>query len=341
MVESLCLHLYICPFTSYRLSQNKIRMEFNYSSNIEEKNSSVDEELLKIYESLGVAHLIIVVIPTLVLAPVVIYCLCTLMKASGVKPVSLLFLFLAILCMLGPLSYGILLDITLITAIPVFGNCTTQHPVAAIQLMVIVGLAMAISVTIAMIAVLQFMVLHCRRVVVLKYVIVVYAFLLLTTFGVSGIFFNGGYTEIRGSYCKGLSGPVNIYVCSTVGYIVPALLSVVLTVLTCRKLKRDVSSQMNSIARYVIATNVFNIFSYLVLRLGALLVYSTAVTINPTENTLYLWVVLSRNIQDLNYPLTLLSVLIVHSGVRRKIFMGIKPSSEGVVVSMETSSVVK
>ena len=303
-------------------------MEFNYSSDIEETNSSIDEELIAIYESLGIAHLTIVVVPSLVLAPVVIYCLCTLMKASGVKPVSLLFLFLAILCMLGPLSYGILLDVTLITAIPVFGNCTTQYPVAAMQLMVIVGLTMATSVTIAMIAVLQFMVLHCRRIVVLKHVIFVYAGLLLTTFGVSGIYFNGGYTEIRGSYCRGSRGPVNTYVCSALGYIVPALFAVVLSILTCRKLKNDVSNQMNSIARYVVATIVFNIFSYLVLRLGALLVYFAAVTINPTKNTLYLWVVLSRNIQDLNYPLTLLSVLIVHSGVRRKIFMGIKPSSE-------------
>ena len=316
-------------------------MEFNYSSDIKETNSSVDEELIVIYKSLGIVHLIIVVVPTLVLAPVVIYCLCTLMKASGIKPVSLLFLFLAILCMLGPLSHGILLDVTLITAIPVFGNCTTQYPVVAMQLMVVIGLALATSVTISMIAVLQFMVLHCRHIVVLKYVIFVYAGLLLTTFGVCGIYFNGRYTEIRGSYCLGSRGPVNTYVCSALGYIVPALFAVVLSILTCRKVKNDVSNQMNSIARLVVATNVFNIFSYLVLRLGAVFMYSAAFTISPTKNTLYLWVVLSRIINDLNYPLTLLSVLIVHSGVRRKIFMGIKPSSEGVVVSMETSASVK
>ena len=155
-------------------------MEFNYSSDIEEANSSVDEELITIYKALGISHIIIVVVPTLVLASVVIYCLCMLMKASGVTHVSLLFLFLAVLCMLTPLSYGVLWDVSLIAAIPVFGNCTSQHPVIGIQFMIVFGLAVAVLVTIAVIAVLQFMVLQCREAVILKYVIVVYAGLLVS-----------------------------------------------------------------------------------------------------------------------------------------------------------------
>ena len=318
----------------YRLSQNNIQMEFNLTLDIEETNSSIDEELITIYKALGIAHIIIVVIPTLVLASVVIYCLCTLMKASGVKPVSLLFLFLAILCMLGPLSYGILLDVSLITAIPVYGNCTTQYPVVAMQLMIIIGIAMSISVTIAMIAVLQFIVLHYRG-VVMKYVIVVYAGLLITCFGASGIYFNGWYSEIRGSYCK-TSRSVNTFVCAALALIVPVLLTVIFSILTCVKVKRGV--QTNSVVRSVVATNVFNIFTYLVLRLGNLLVYSIAIGVKPNKNILYLWVVLSRNIQELNYPLTLLTVLIVHSGVRRKVFKRIKPSTEGVdACSMENT----
>ena len=177
-------------------------------------NTSSDEELVTIYKAMGIADLIIVVIPTLVLASVVLYYLCRLMKTSGVKPVSLLFVFLAILCMLGPLSYGILWDISLITAVPVFGNCTAPHPVYAIQYVLQFGIGMAISITIAMIAVFQFMVLKCRRAIMVKHVIAVYVGTMVISFGFSCIFFNGGYTEIRGSHCKAFrdSGAVNVAV---------------------------------------------------------------------------------------------------------------------------------
>ena len=208
-------------------------MEFNLTLDIEETNSSVDEELITIYKALGIAHIIIVVIPTLVLASVVIYCLCMLMKASGVKPVSLLFLFLAILCMLTPLCYGILWDVSLITAIPVFGSCTSQYPVYGFQFMIVFGLAVAVLVTIAMIAVLQFMVLQCREFLILKYVIFVYAGLLVTSFGISGIFFNGKYTEIRGSHCKSYiqSGLVNTGVWAAPTFTFAVLVTVVFSIL--------------------------------------------------------------------------------------------------------------
>ena len=310
-------------------------MEFNHTADNEKTNSSVHEELTTIFKALGIVHLIIVVIPTIILAPVVIYYLCMLMKASGVKSVSLLFLFLAILCMLSPLSYGVLLDVSLISAIPLFGNCITQYPVIGIQFMIVFGLAMAVSVTVATIAVLQFMVLQCRGAVMLKYVIVVYAGLLVACFSASGIFFNGEYIEIYGSYCKGSSGPVNLVVCAALAFIVPVLLTVIFSILTCIKVKRDVSSQMNSAVRSVVATNAFNIITYLALRLGSLLVYFIVVSINPTMYTVYMLTVMARYIGELNYPLTLLSILIVHSGVRRKIFMKIKPATHGVVVSME------
>ena len=325
----------------YRTSQQKTkRMEFNHTADIEATNSSKDEELVTIYKALGTAHLIIVVMPTLVLASIVIYCMYILMKTSGVKPVSLLFLFLAILCMLGPLSYGILWDVSLITAIPILGNCTSQHPVYVVQYLLLFGLAMAISVTIAMIAVLQFMVLQCRAPIMVNYVIVVYAGLMVTSFGVSCIFFNGGYTEIYGSHCKAYpqSGPVNTAVWTFLAYAVPILLTVVFSIFTCVKVKRDVSSEKNSVVRSVVVLNTFNIFSYVVLRVGALLVYFTVVSINPTKSTVYLWTLLARYIGELNYPLTLFSVLIVHSSVRRMVFLRTKPTNQGGSVSMDSTA---
>ena len=284
-------------------------------------NSSTDEELVTIYKALGTAHLIIVVMPTQVLASIVIYCLYILMKTSGVKPVSLLFLFLAILCMLGPLSYGILWDVSLITAIPILGNCTSQHPVYVVQYLLQFGIGMVISVTIAMIAVLQFMVLQCRAAIMVKYVIVVYAGLMVTSFGVSCIFFNGGYTEIRGSHCKAHieSGVINVAVWTTIAYAAPILVTVIFSVLICQKVKKDVVTENRTIVRSVVALSVLNIFAYVVLRVGALLVYFTVVSINPTKNTVYLWTTISRYVGELNLPLTVISILVIHSNIRRMV----------------------
>ena len=285
-------------------------------------HGSNQAEQVTIYKAMGIAHLIIVVVPTLVLASIVLYYLCRLMKTSGVKPVSLLFFLLAILCMLGPLSYGILWDISLITAIPVFGNCTDPHRVHAIQYVLLFGLAMTISITIATIAVLQYLVLRCRRVIMVKHVIPVYVGIMMISFGFCCIFFGGGYTEISGSHCKGYSqsGLVNTAVWTILAYAIPIVLTVIFSILTCLKVNKDVSSEKKSVIRSVVVISTFNIFSYVTLRVGTLVVYFIVVSINPTKSTVYLWTLIARYICELNYPLLLFSILIVHSNVRRMVF---------------------
>ena len=300
-------------------------------------NSSSDQQLITIYIALGIAHLIIVVVPTLVLAAIVLYYLCKLMKTSGVKPVSLLFSFLAALCALGPLSYGILWDISLITGVRVFGGCTSSHPVYVIQYLFQFGIGMAISVTIATIAVLQFMVLQCRRVVVVKYVVAIYAGLMVFSFAVSCIFFNGGYTEIRGSHCKAYieSGIDNVTAWTVLAYAVPIILTVIFSIFTCLKVKKDVSNENKSIVRSVVVLNTFNIFAYVILRVGSLLVYFTVVSLNPTKNTVYLWTTLSRYIGELNLPLTVFSITIVHSKIRKMILNIVKPDRPSNFISTD------
>ena len=179
---------------------------------------------------------------------------------------------------------------------------------------------MAVTVTIAMIAVLQFMVLQCgKRVIKLTYVIGSYAVMLILSFSVSSIFFNKGSTEIRGSHCKGDAGPFNTAVWILLAGVVPLALTVLFSILTCLKVKKNVSMEHNSVVQSVILLNTFNVVTYLVLRVGALLVYFTVVSINPSKNTIYLWTLLARCIGELNYPLSLCSILIVHSGIRNKI----------------------
>ena len=105
-----------------------------------------------------------------------------------------------------------------------------------------------------------------------KYVIVVYAGLMVTSFGVSCIFFNGGYTEIRGSHCKAHieSGVINVAVWTTIAYAAPILVIVIFSVLICQKVKKDVVTENRTIVRSVVALSVLNIFAYVVLRVGGI-----------------------------------------------------------------------
>lgn len=290
--------------------------------------SSHDQGLVMIYTALGVVHLIIVVVPTLILTAVVLYYLWKQMKTSGLKPVSLLFFFLPIWCMLGPLTYGILWDISLITAVPVFGNCTSKHPVHVIQYLLQFGIGMALSITIATIAVVQFLVLQCGKFITVKKVIAAYAIMVILCFGFSCIFFNGGYTEIRGSHCKAFpkSGLINVVIWMAVAYVAPIVLTLVFSVLTCLKVKKDVVDENNSVIKSVVALSTFNIFAYVILRVGSLAVYFTVVAISPTINVIYLWTTISRYIGELNYPVAAFSIVVVHSGMRKMVASFVRTS---------------
>ena len=305
-------------------------MEFNHTIVKEAIISFIDQRFNTKYTALGIVHLVVVVVPTLVLAPIVLYCLCKLMKTSGINLVSLLYSFLVLLCMLAPLSYGILWDISLITGIPIFGNCTSPHPVYAVQYWLEFGFGMAVSVTIAMIAVLQFMILQCsKRVVNLKYVMAVYAALIIFSFCVSCTFFNGGYTEIRGSHCKGYfqSGLINSAVWTFLAFAVPIVLTVIFSILTCLKVTNDISAEAKSVVRYVVVLNTVTIFSHLVLRVMGTIMYFTVVSINPAKDTLYLWTMLARYVTELAYTETIVSVVILHSSVRKMVSSCVKRSS--------------
>ena len=74
-----------------------------------------------IYVATGVAHIILVVIPTLILGSILLSLLLSNKKLRD--PPSILFMCTTVLCMVGPVTYGLLMDISLITGFPLFGNC--------------------------------------------------------------------------------------------------------------------------------------------------------------------------------------------------------------------------
>ena len=69
----------------------------------------------------GVAHLLLVVIPSLILGPLILGVFISNKKLRD--PVAILFMCITAVCILGPLTYGLLLDLSLITDFPLLGSC--------------------------------------------------------------------------------------------------------------------------------------------------------------------------------------------------------------------------
>ncbi len=78
------------------------------------------------YIASGVLHILLVIIPVLVIGPIVLGIFISNKKLRD--PVSVLYICTATLCVIGPLTYGLLMDLSLITTVQIFGSCDSKNP---------------------------------------------------------------------------------------------------------------------------------------------------------------------------------------------------------------------
>ena len=288
-----------------------------------EVNNSDLHHIVQIYTALGIGHIFVVVIPSVVFAVIVLSFMWKLMKEVGFKPVNLLFSLLAILCITGPVSYGILWDVSLITNIPLFGNCSNIHPVFVIQYVLFYGIHTIISFTISMISVVQYVSLSHKygRFMTSKNVFVVFLILSVASIGICCIYFNGKYVEIRGSHCRqeDTVGMINVAIWFAFAFILPVVATIICTVLTCLKVNSEVIEENSFVVKSVVKVNVLNVLSYIVLRSIAVMLYYLGTGLDPSQYSSGVWTMVARCIGDLNYTSTVLSILILHSNIRNRI----------------------
>lgn len=281
------------------------------------------------YVALGTIHLIIVVIPSFVIASASLYFILRITRKTGVQPVTLLYALVAILSIVGPLSYGILNDISAITNLPIFGNCFNPHPVYVIHTILYFGVHMIIMVTIAMISLVQLLMLHAYK-ITSKMVLAAFVPVVILAIAVGCINFNGSQRrEIRGSFCKqdGITGAVPVIVWSIVAFVIPVIVATICSVLTCIKVKNSsvqgevsLSDWRVSAVKSVVAVNSFNMVINVVVRFAAFFVYFLSVSLTLSQDNSDLLQVVALYVGDLNYSLSCLSSLILHSGIRRMAF---------------------
>ena len=267
--------------------------------------------------ALGVIHVLVVVVPTQLLGAPIVFIIHKHMRRTGINPVTLLYLYVTVVCMLGTIINGFLLDVSLITGSSFLGNCT-NFPVNKIQLVVYFGFHTALAMTVGVIAVTQFLTLRYGKIVKSTFTTLLFSAVVFASFGLSCIFFNGQAIEIRGSVCKSntKAGATNAGVWTAFAYAIPLAITILFSTLTCTKVKNAVSTQQMTVVASVVKINAINIAVYVVFRLCYVTIFYTSVGVVKPQAKLNTFTIIARYVNDLIYPATLASIVLVHKGLR-------------------------
>ena len=296
-------------------------MAFNTSDNF--SCAGADQVSSSLAVGIAVAHILLVVVPSLPLGVTVLLVL----KAVERNPVTTLFACTTVVCMVGPLTHGLLMDISLITDRPVIGQCGTAS--SELFWLFIFGIHVCLLMCATLISVTQYIIIRFgnRRCLGTKrwsliafFILVVITILLSLPHLAAGI---PGTCKIRGSVCiythPDVSVNLILYPIASFTFLIfiTSVLTIIVTsVLTYKVVRREVIEE-SGVRKSVLATVALMTVASVLFRLIPAInaTYSSG---NVTVNTrLYSHAVdISA---DLSYPLYLCLMLFVHKKLRNKL----------------------
>ena len=268
-------------------------------------------------------HIILIIVPTFVLGIIIIVVIWKEKKSSRLTPIMIFYLAMALFCVAAVLTYGLLWDISSIMDIPYLGECGT-FPLYNIYNLLYFGFHSIIALNVGAAAFFQFLVLKHGTKISSKWVYIALLSLIITSIGISCIFFNGrNSTTIKGSNCRysdDLKGTINVASWISLAYTAPLALTIVFSVLTCNKVKKAIVQPLNDerpLVTSIVQINVFNILLYSTFRLASILLYFLGSRLLSRDEDTAVIIIISRHLNDASYPATLISILVVHKGLRR------------------------
>ena len=269
-------------------------------------------------------HLILIIVPTLIIGMIIIVIIWKVRKSSGLTPIIIFYLAMALFSLAAVLSYRLLWDISLITDIPFLGECG-RFPLYNIYNLLYFSFHSIVALNVGVAAVFQFLMLKYGKMVSSKWVYIALLFTIITSIGVSCVFFNGrNSSTIRGSNCRftdNFVGIIDLVAWLPLAYTIPLALTIVFSVLTCYKVKKAIVQPLNnekSLVTSIVQINVFNIFLYTTFRLASVLLYilGSRLLRENVEHAAAI-IIIARHINDASYPATLISILVIHKGIRK------------------------
>ena len=270
-------------------------------------------------------HIILIVVPTVVLGIIIIVAIWKDKKPSGLSPIIIIYLAMALFSLAAVTSYGLLWDISSITDIPFMGECGTSIPTYNIYTLLYFSFHSIIALSVGVAAIFQFLVLKHGRTVSSKWVYFALLSMIIASIGMSCIFFDSLKSiTIRASHCRyanDLYGTINLAAWLPLAYTLPLVLTIVFSVLTCYKVKKSTIQPLNeekSLAISIVKINVFNILLYTTFRLASVLIFFLGTRLlHGNQDAVDVILILSRHLNDASYPTTLASILVVHKRIRR------------------------
>lgn len=300
----------------------RTNMEYN-----ETNSSNLDTIMI----GLGIAHLIFVWIPAVVLGTIALIFIFKLIKMKRILQInSTIFLYFIMISIsiAGPSTYGLLWDISLILGVP---KICVLYPSGLTGTLAFIIFHTLLSSVIGLVAVLQFLILKYGQRLTIKATIIALIIVTIASLIIpSAVIFNEyEYIEIRGTQC--VSDPettqLHLAILLLFGYLPSLVITIAATVTTHFKLKRNIVDRNKfKIVRSVLAINAFNILQFNLFRAASIIMFYVGMSVAPGDDiTMFkLLTVVGRYIADLSYPVTICSILMVHKSLRSMLLACLK-----------------
>ena len=274
--------------------------------------------------ALGVAHILIVILPSLALGSTILSLLVANKHLRD--PVSVLFGWTAVVCMVGPVSYALLMDISLITDEPMLGDCGTLSGGLYWSLFYAFhGLLIFLT---ALLSITQYVVIKhgtnssftSRRITAIVGLLTITAVLISIPVAVGNKASHP--RKIRGSLCSRNEDTrpllISILIIYLTHHVVPGVLVVTFSVLSRHKVQRNALEGNGELVKAVTVMNILMILSVTVTRLLPILSF-----VIHAGNVNVLSFGLTSSF-ELNYPICLLLTTILHKTIRENLIQKTK-----------------
>ena len=269
---------------------------------------------------MAITHIVLVVLPCITFGPALLIVLVPQFKKTKDSG-TLVFIFISALCTIAPSTYGLLIDISLITNKSILGGCSTVITSSFVWVFLGVGHS-TLLVSTAFFSVVQYMTIRGYKKNLLKMTtaLLLVSFLVGLITALSQIVddFAGESFQIRGSYCGLKEGGKRLEIVNIVGIIIiviiiiPSVSTVILfSILSYKYVKRH-TIENGKVAKSVLLIMIFITISVVIFRflpvVNALLQISGNVTALSWSLNYSL---------ELSYSLYLLLIIIIHKTVRQ------------------------
>ena len=286
-----------------------------------------------VFVAIGVAHLLLVTVPSLILGPLILGLFISSKKLRD--PVAILFMCITVVSIIGPLTYGLFQDLGLITDFPLLGVCQI---IRSCPFWSSLGFShLVLSTTSAILVVVQYVTVRWGRKLSIRGTILILIAFLPLLFLVSIINWNtlsdanAVIITVRGSLCYGLLTSISLNTFLVQGLLVFSVIAVayitvlVFSILIVRYVKKHTIDN-KKVVRDVLIVMIALSTSVVIFRLIPVLRFLIEPSFGDIIENFSIFFVLDYSI-DFSYPLFLVLTLFVHKTVRTTFFKALKCSN--------------